>query len=104
MTKEEAKKILDPETSRDALLEYEDEERIEVVNEACRVAVSALRAQHTPLDRSRWEGCEWCIGFSPEVTGDPYWDYRFCPKCGRPLTEAAWAALERRINDGQENT
>lgn len=100
MTKKEAEKILDPETSRNALVEYDDEERIEAVNEACRVAVSALRAQRAKLDGSRLEGCWWCTGFCPEVTGDPHWDYRFCPKCGRPLTEEAWAEMDRRINDG----
>ena len=47
MTPEEAIKILDPETSRGTLWKYEDkEERLEAVNEACRLAVAALRAQH----------------------------------------------------------
>lgn len=64
---------------------------------ALNMAISALRAQQSPLDRSRWKGCYWCTGFCPEVTGDPHWDYRFCPKCGRPLTEEAWVELERRI-------
>ena len=46
MTKEEAIKILDPETSRDALCKYEDNgDRLEACNEACRVACAALRAQ-----------------------------------------------------------
>ena len=45
MTPEEAIKILDPETSRGTLWKYEDkEERLEAVNEACRLAVAALRA------------------------------------------------------------
>ena len=48
-----------------------------------------LRTQPAKLDRSRWEGCKWCMGFCPEVTGDPNWDYKFCPMCGRPLTEEA---------------
>lgn len=68
------------------------------IKEASRMAIAALRAQQTlaKLDRSRWEGCHWCVGFCPEVTGDPHWDYRYCPICGRPLTEEARAELERR--------
>lgn len=112
MKKEQAEKILDPETSRDALLEYEDEERIEAVNEACRLAVSALRAQQAKLDRSRWEGCEYCnntlkdyryisacdIGKRCLIYDVP----RCCPICGRPLTEEAWADLERRVLENDE--
>ena len=46
---------------------------------AAELAVTALRAQQKPvkLDRSRWEGCMGC--------GLP--GYRYCPHCGRPLTE-----------------
>lgn len=95
MTREEAIKILDPETSRDALWKYEDkEERLEAVNEACRVAVAALRAQQTSakLDRSRWEGCNYCnkYGFG-NIRPD------FCYRCGKPQNEKAWAELEQRI-------
>lgn len=44
MTREEAALILDPETSRDALLPYESqEERIAVCEEACRLGAAALR-------------------------------------------------------------
>ncbi len=44
MTHEEAARILDPETSQDALLEYGGEEaRLEACNEACRVAAKVLR-------------------------------------------------------------
>lgn len=83
------------------VLPHNDAERLEL-REAVHVAISALRARQAPakMDRSRWDGCDWCTGFCPEVTGDKHWDYRFCPKCGRPLTEEAWAELARRINDG----
>lgn len=102
MTKEQAEKILDPETSRDALLEYEDEERIEAVNEACVVAVSALRAQQAKLDRSRWEGCDSCGNQKiKQIMLDR--GRKYCSVCGRPLTEEAWAELERRINGGAAN-
>lgn len=40
------------------------------------------------LDRSRWEECADCW----------LWErHSFCPDCGRPLTEEAWAELERKI-------
>lgn len=38
------------------------------------------------IDRKK--GCEWCIGFCPDVTGDPYADCRFCPMCGHKLKTA----------------
>ena len=44
------------------------------------------------LDRSAWEPCMLC------VVGDcKHLKYSFCPYCGRPLTDAAWEMLERRI-------
>lgn len=51
MTREEAALILDPETSRDALLPYESqEERIAICEEACRLGAAALREQ----EERRW--------------------------------------------------
>jgi len=48
------------------------------------------------LDRGRWEGCEYCAD-----DDCPLLDYKYCPMCGKPMTEAAWMELERRIvNDG----
>lgn len=86
------------------------------LNEAVKMAISALRAQQAPakLDRSRWEGrthcenrccctCKYsttsetkspCKECDVEEMHDPQ---NFCPNCGRPLTEEAWAELERRI-------
>lgn len=72
----------------------------------------------THIDRSKWEGCENCkeecwncenntfVGEGiPEECEDcvnkSKWIYRYsnnyCPYCGRPLTEEAWAELERRL-------
>ena len=47
MTREEAAYILDPETTREALLPYalDGPMRLAVVEEACRVAVKALREE-----------------------------------------------------------
>ena len=87
---------------------------IDDVDEACRMAVAALRAQQTPakLDRSRWEGCEYCLEGKGIVTFEVPdeieipedavkfgWvkEPEYCPICGRPLTEEAWAELERKI-------
>lgn len=123
MTTEEALRILDPETTREALAEYEyfggfrgSEAGIAACDEACRVACAALRARQTPakLDRSQWDGCDRCnlelykhtgvdgsgVYFQSQI---PETDtFLYCPRCGRPLTEEAWAELERRIggNDG----
>lgn len=56
------------------------------------------------LDRSKWDGCHYCD--DKETVMELDWiygldhiltDYKFCPMCGRPLTEKAWAELERRI-------
>lgn len=74
------------------------------------------------IDREAWKPCEFCedqkdpcledgcfrknmwkCGFSC----DKYLEFRerersledskFCPKCGRPLTEEAWEELEKRV-------
>lgn len=83
MTREEAIEILDPETRRETMRQIPVFERIEADQEACRIAVSALRAQQelVKLDRSRWEECPDCWVWERSR--------RFCPDCGRPLTEEA---------------
>ena len=50
------------------------------------------------MDRSRWEGCVEC-----DDTDFTYWnsDVKFCPFCGRPLTEEAEAALKKREADNE---
>lgn len=84
MTNEEAIKIL----SAWAKCNYKP------TRDTAELAISAIHSRQTPakLDRSRWEECPDCW----------LWEgsRRFCPDCGRPLTEEAWAELERRINDG----
>lgn len=59
----------------------------------------ALRTwQSRPLDRSRWEGCEYCKDIPESILKG------FCYACGRPLTEDAWSELERRVGSGEENS
>jgi len=78
----------------------------------------AIRAQPHTLDRSRWVGCKecvppWCktcIRYDVQnmdtickfscINHSKHKPNNFCQSCGRPLTEEAWAELERRINDG----
>lgn len=109
MTREEAIKILDPESSAISATDIVEkwENISEMVREAHRMAISALRAQQTKMDRNRWDGCEYCndtlknyryinacdIGKRSLIYDTP----RYCPICGRPLTEEAWAELERMI-------
>lgn len=48
------------------------------------------------LDRSAWEPCMLC------AVGDwKHLEYSFCPCCGRPLTDAAWEILEKRLEGRQ---
>lgn len=85
MTTEEAIRIL--ETGID-MPDYPH--TMEMLDEAVRMGVDALRAHQAKLDRSQWKGCETC-------KGGRYRRGEYCPGCGRPLTEEAWAELEKRI-------
>lgn len=93
-------------------------------NEVFKIAISALRSAPQPgkpltLEqlRERWERCEHCRGNNElrypsahelVIDGrdiyyhdtDDGWEgveINFCPWCGRPLTDEAWAELERRV-------
>lgn len=46
------------------------------------------------LDRSEWEPCMWCVLNGQFGLND------YCSACGRPLTDEAWAELERRVCGG----
>ena len=66
------------------------------------------------LNRENWDGCEWCCNevmfdsgdmslelFHPLRDDNPRVVYpNYCPMCGRPLNEKAWAELERRVFGG----
>lgn len=74
--------------------------------ELYEMAVNALRAQQTPakLDRTQWGGCDCCTAGDGEFRYllDKWGDENYCPECGRPLTERAWAELEWRIGGSNE--
>lgn len=42
------------------------------------------------IDREKWEPCMWC------ALNGQFGLNSYCSACGRPLTEEAWAELERR--------
>lgn len=74
----------------------------------------AYAQQPAHIAREKWDGCEWCcdeILFDSEAMSlellHPLRDDNpqtvnpnYCPMCGRPLTEEAWAELERRVFGG----
>ena len=77
MTREEAARILDPETSRDELWKYDADTRIEACNEACRMGADALRAQQErenpkPLTPDELK----------EMDGEPVWIIPLCVDTG----------------------
>ena len=74
------------------------------------------------IDREAWEPCEWCgewiggdcspreqdagyklyAGYCKQVAADDFYEdeteeLNYCPICGRPLTEEAWAEMEKRM-------
>lgn len=98
MTIEEAKRILHPDTSREAIREaeydlwesgYSKEDAINVVEEACLLACEALEKQISKevLEtvqvslRSTWYECPACEGDLTHVRSF------YCPYCGQKL---AW--------------
>lgn len=157
MTHEEAARILDPDTTREALNPYADSpvDRMRALDEACRIAAAELRNRKTGealtleqlrkmdgqpvycadrkewgiihidpdgpwanvpffrgvycdldvqrnglslyayppahIDREAWKPCLICNAQKMIINSG------YCPHCGRPLTEEAWAELEKRM-------
>lgn len=65
------------------------------------------------IAREKWEPCHSCdskclicmINETDKCRRCKYYKYylpfyQFCPKCGRPLTDEAWAELEKRLGGG----
>lgn len=55
----------------------------------CKSAIEPVRAEN-----SKCFPCEDLSNYEP---------LNYCPHCGRPITEKAWAELEMRICDGEHN-
>ena len=51
---------------------------------------TAYAYQPAHIDREAWEPCMWCALYAQFAN-------KYCPSCGRPLTEEAWAELERKV-------
>lgn len=121
MTREEAIRILETGGWWDMLDPNGSDADLDPLDEAIDMAIAALRAQPAKLGRSRWKGCEHCtaewdyndyrkwtegelgeIRISKDelnIDVGPYWEtvkIKFCPFCGRPLTEEAWARWGHR--------
>lgn len=50
--------------------------------------------QPAHIDREKWVPCMWC------ALNGQFGLNNYCSNCGRPLTEQAWAELERRVFGG----
>ena len=61
----------------------------------CGKEFEAYSLEEKHIDRKAWERCWTCRW----VVSQPNWrsDYKFCPRCGKPLTEEAWEELEQRL-------
>lgn len=103
MTREEAIKILSPNSKSRLARDVDGFSPTQKVLCALEMAIAALHSQKTPakLDRSRWEGCWSCNNQKVRNLGLRH-GREYCPCCGKPLTGQAWAELERKIggNDG----
>ena len=113
MTREEAARILNPETRDEVLLPYlhDSYELARMETEACRIADNALRPVSREQVEKVWSPCNFCAG-AKYITGTvtavyqvseihqqetlAEGDFDFCPECGRPLTdEAVQMVMER---------
>lgn len=65
---------------------------------SCWQAYNAFR-----LDRKRWNSCEYCKDKDVRKFLEAS-SIKYCKFCGRPLTDEAWAELERRIGRCNETT
>lgn len=97
------------------LLTFPDGERCSA-NDWYKQVGPAYTFHSAYIDREAWKPCEFCgkadFGEYGFEIGRSYvkiacalgsWrfpteeQFHFCPKCGRPLTEEAWAELEKRM-------
>ena len=65
-------------------------------NEACKMAINALRPVSREQVEKMWTGCEKCR----DQANWPSWiekGFVYCPKCGTPLTSWAWEKQVERL-------
>lgn len=65
-------------------------------NEACKMAINALRPVSREQVEKMWTGCEKCR----DQANWPSWTEKgfvYCPKCGTPLTSWAWEKQVERL-------
>ena len=116
MTREEAIKWLG-ETIQDTDTYWEScsaalQKELDEQKEVFLLAISALRPVSRELVEKAWMGCKYCDeewGTCDPITNrfamPPRGGIRFCPMCGRPLTDEAVEMVMERINkmEGMEN-
>lgn len=74
-------------------------EKLEHLRDARAAVEEHWRRVHSERDwlprinREAWETCMWCVLYRQ-------FDNKYCPLCGRPLSEEAWEELERRVCGG----
>ena len=65
-------------------------------NEACKMAINALRPVSREQVEKMWTGCEKCR----DQANWPSWiekGFVYCPKCGTPLTSWTWEKQVERL-------
>lgn len=87
------------------------------IKEALCMAIKALENNPLHIDREKWEPCKVCrspgcttckcfgiaehlnpcFGCWNNLIPNNYKPTKFCPDCGRPLTDEAWAELQKRL-------
>ena len=55
------------------------------------------------IDREKWEPCLNCQDIEKLAKHIKCWP-SYCPACGRPLTDQAWAELEKRLRGGRRES
>lgn len=63
-----------------------------------RTAVEPL----SHFDRSKWKPCKRC-GDEDMLRMWEQWERQYCTHCGRPLTDAAWEMLEKRLEENRDD-
>lgn len=71
------------------------------------VYFTAYDRPSTAINREAWEPCRWCNSEYTIEDDDFGWPVkrsliRYCWRCGRPITEEAWAELEERLEESKK--